>query len=269
MQKKFGQNFLINSDARRRLAEALDAEAGAVVWEVGPGLGAMTGALLEKGLRVRAFEIDRGFIAALQELFPDRADLSVIIGDALKTWPGQAKLEKPDYFFGNLPYNIAAVLIGNLIQGDCLFKRSVVTVQKEVARRMVASPGSEDYSSFSVLCASKYKMTSLMVLKGASFYPEPHVDSQAVRMELREDPESRSYSPLFQPLVRALFASRRKTIRNNLQAFIGTHFPSGGQQAQDAALAAISDSGLKENERAERLGVEDFARLARAVEDSI
>ena len=151
MQKKFGQNFLINAHARTRLIDALDLEANMSVWEVGPGLGAMTDEMLKRGGKVTAFEIDRGFCGILKDIFKGK-QLTLVEGDVLKTWKKElAHNGMPARFFGNLPYNVGSVIIADMISGDCRFEKAVVTVQKEVAMRMCAKPGSEDYSSFSVL----------------------------------------------------------------------------------------------------------------------
>lgn len=265
MQKKFGQNFLINPDARKKLVAALEIHPDASIWEVGPGLGSMTVELLDSGARVTVFEIDRGFSNHIRELFGDRKNFKIVEGDVLKTWPQEYGLQKPDYFFGNLPYNIAAVLLGDLIEGKALFQRMVVTVQKEVAQRMIALPGTEHYSSFSVLCSSVYRITPLMTLKGASFFPPPNVDSQAVKMELRRDRSDQSFPPLFYPMVRALFSSRRKTVRNNLIPLLASR---GLERPDDRALWALKTAGIEPNQRAETLDLEDFLKLSQALEET-
>jgi 16S rRNA (adenine1518-N6/adenine1519-N6)-dimethyltransferase len=141
----------------------------------------------------------------------------------------------------------------------------VVTVQREVAQRMAASPGGADYSSFSVLCATAYAVKPLMVIKSASFYPRPNVDSQGVLLERKKD--SVLYPPLFYPLLRALFASRRKMIKNNLEVFIAARFGKAGFSAGDIALDALNRCGLTGNERAETLDCAAFAALAQALVD--
>jgi len=262
MRKKFGQNFLINPAVRQALADALEADEGESVWEIGAGLGAMTGLLLEKGLRVRAFEIDRGFIAALNGLFSANENFTLVEGDALKTWPDQPAAE---YLLGNLPYNIAATLIAGLIVKRRFFRRMVVTVQREVAVRMAAAPGSPEYSSFSVLCASAYDVKPLMIIKSASFYPRPNVDSQAVLFNLRDD----ANSPLpscFHPVLRGLFSSRRKTIRNNLAAFIASRGKCS-VSPQTALDDIFAKSKLDGGGRAETLAFEDFVNLAKTIEN--
>ena len=196
MRKKFGQNFLINPRIRQALVDALEAGSGGTVWEIGPGLGAMTRLLLDKGLLVRAFEIDPGFASALRRIFAADSGFTLVEGDVMKTWRLQALTAAP-YLLGNLPYNIAAALLADFIEQGRRFRRMVVTVQREVARRMAARPGSADYSSFSVLCALAYTVKPLMVIQGASFYPRPNVDSQGVLLDAR--PETAGCPPDFYP----------------------------------------------------------------------
>jgi 16S rRNA (adenine1518-N6/adenine1519-N6)-dimethyltransferase len=254
MRKRYGQNFLVKAEARRALVDALGAQAGDAVWEIGPGLGSMTSLLLERGLALSAFEIDTGFIAVLKEEFGALPHFTLIEGDVLKTWKQAAPAP---FLLGNLPYTIGAALLGDMIEGGRIFDRMVVTVQKETALRMAAGPGSRDYSSFSVLCSSVYTIRPLLELKGAAFYPVPRVDSSAVVLEKRADVAVDEYPPLFYPLVRALFSSRRKTVKNNLEGFI-----KGRMRAADL----LEKAGISATSRAEELGSEDFLRLARLLE---
>jgi len=250
MRKKFGQNFLINPAIRKALVEALGCQSGEEVWEIGPGLGAMTALLLEKGLKTSAFEIDKGFIRILTQIFAEEENFTLIEGDVMKTWSGQ----KPAQFLlGNLPYNIAAALIADFTEKGRLFERAVVTVQKETALRMAARAGSPDYSSFSVLCASAYRVKPLMTIHPSSFYPQPNVDSMGV---LFENKNQEVYPPVFYPLVRALFASKRKTIKNNLTNFTAS---------KEICASVLRENGLTGNERAENLEHEVFLSLAKSI----
>jgi 16S rRNA (adenine1518-N6/adenine1519-N6)-dimethyltransferase len=256
MRKRYGQNFLINPSARKKLLDALDLPPGEAVWEIGPGLGAMTAGLLERGGRVRVFEIDRGFADSLNLIFQGEKNFALVYGDALKTWRGE---EGAAYLAGNLPYNIAALLLADFIEGGRFFKRMVVTVQKETAGRMLAKPGSRDYSSFSVLCASAYTISPVITLKGASFYPEPRVESRGLRLDLRTDIDPAAYPPLFGVLVRGLFVARRKTVKNNLEVFLGGRM---GKRAEEI----LESCGIAPRKRAENLVLDDFTALARALE---
>jgi 16S rRNA (adenine1518-N6/adenine1519-N6)-dimethyltransferase len=261
MRKKFGQNFLVNPAVRNSLLDKLAAEKGEKVWEVGPGLGAMTKGLLERGLQVTAFEIDSGFSALLREVFGGQEHFSLIEGDVLKTWKDQPK-DEDVYLLGNLPYNIGAALLADFIEQGRFFKRIVVTVQREVARRMAAKPGTEDYSSFSVLCSSVYTVTPLMVIGGHSFYPPPHVDSQGVLLEKRTI--EKIYPKLFYQLVRSLFASRRKTIKNNLSRFISSRIMK--EEPDAICLKVLEKCGISPSERAENLDIGSFSALAEILE---
>jgi 16S rRNA (adenine1518-N6/adenine1519-N6)-dimethyltransferase len=259
MRKKYGQNFLINPNVRKALLDALNPNEGDEVWEIGPGLGAMTAGLLQRGAQVTAFEIDPGFIRLLGEIFPDEKKLTLVEGDALKTWKSRPAAP---FLLGNLPYNIGAALLAGFIENGRVFRRIVVTVQKETARRMAASPGETDYSSFSVVCRSRYKITPLMTIKGASFYPVPRVDSQGVILELRDE-ISGAYPESFYPLVRHLFSVRRKTIKNGLQSFLFSRIikgDSGGSAA--SAHEILKELDIRENERAENLDIPVFERIS-------
>jgi len=283
MRKKFGQNFMISPHERSMLLDALELPAGAKVWEAGAGLGAMTDGLLKRGAWVTAFEIDPAFACALREFFADDfagsgGSFRLVEGDILKTWETADKLsvDKKDdelFLFGNLPYNIAAALIADFIEKTRFFKRVVVTVQREVALRMAAVPGSADYSSFSVLCSSVYKVKLLRVIKASSFYPAPRVDSQGVRMDMIPQPEKKP--KLFYPLVRSLFSSRRKTLRNTLTAFASSVIinsePRGKAflSAGDATGETLKKAGISGDRRAETLGVPEFAALAAFLEETV
>jgi 16S rRNA (adenine1518-N6/adenine1519-N6)-dimethyltransferase len=143
----------------------------------------------------------------------------------------------------------------------------VVTVQKETALRMAASAGSPDYSSFSVLCASVYKVKPLMLIGKASFFPQPNVDSMGV---LLENKNAAKCPDIFYPLVRSLFASRRKMIRNNLSCFIASRFGNklpAETSVQDVCAGIFHENGLNGKERAETLDQEVFLSLAKSIEN--
>ncbi len=253
MQKKFGQNFLVNGDARKKLIDALDISEKSTVWEVGPGLGCMTDEILKRGAKVTAFEIDRGFSGILLELFGKNSSFSLVQGDVLKTWLSEKEANGvPDRFFSNLPYNIAATVIADMISHDVRFDRCVVTVQKEVAQRITAACGSEDYSSFSVLCQWAYEVTPLADLGGGNFWPRPNVDSRSVLMVKRSDFPRCEDPALFMKLLRAMFLQRRKTIKNNLSGFA----PLAGRVDQ-----VLSDAKIDPSVRAERLSLEEMLFL--------
>jgi 16S rRNA (adenine1518-N6/adenine1519-N6)-dimethyltransferase len=142
-------------------------------------------------------------------------------------------------------------------------------VQKEVARRAAALPGSADYSSFSVLCASAYTVTPLMIIRGSSFYPAPHVDSQGLRFDRKPESELPAHPAFFYPLVRGLFSSRRKMIKNNLQTFISSRIMRGGKGAEDLSREILESCGLRGDERAEILDIKAFEALSKAAANAV
>ncbi len=263
MQKKFGQNFLVNRSSRERLVDALDIHEGSTVWEVGPGLGAMTDEILSLKARLVAFEIDRGFCGVLRDIFREH-DFTLIEGDVLKNWkPAVEKYGVPSRLFGNLPYNIAAAIIGDMIAEGIRFESVVITVQKEVAQRMAAKPGTEDYSSFSVFCQWAYDVSTVMDLAGGCFWPKPNVTSRAVRMTKKDDwPQCRS-PRIFMSLLRGLFSSRRKTVRNNFLAWLSASgYLAEGADADAVSRKMLADAGIDPGIRAEELALADFLKLS-------
>ena len=263
MQKKFGQNFLVNADARKKLIDVLDVKPGMKVWEVGPGLGSMTSGLLERGVNLTVFEIDHGFARLLTQFFEEYANsgnFSLVEGDVLKTWPKFAKENDiPKRFFGNLPYNVAATIIADTITKGFRFDKAVFTIQKEVGQRMNAKPGTEDYSSFSVLCQWAYDVKPVMDLAGGNFWPVPNVASRAVLMTKKEDFPKCENPELFRKMVRQIFALRRKTLRNNLSRFVKAKICD----------EALKIAGIEPSIRAENLSVEDLLKLSDALNSVI
>ena len=258
MQKKFGQNFLINQQARNKLIDALDVQEDTKVWEVGPGLGAMISGLLEKGADLTVFEIDRGFISLISQYFDDyskKGKFRIVEGDVLKNWYGQTQegTVLPQRFFGNLPYNIAASIVADTIEKGIRFERCVFTVQKEVAVRMAAKPGDADYSSLSVLCNWAYDVKNLIDLSGSNFWPKPNVDSRAVIFTKKEDFPRCTNPKLFIKMQRALFSSRRKTVRNNLQGFLNNN---------EKTMLCLEKAGIDPMLRAEVLTIEQMLKLS-------
>lgn len=261
MQKKFGQNFLVNEDARKRLVDALEVGEGIKVWEVGPGLGSMTSEILERGSDLTVFEIDKGFASLISQFFDDfakKGTFKLVEGDVLKTWKKQLDVNNlPDRFFGNLPYNIAATIIADTIENNVRFDKCVFTVQKEVAVRMCAKPGSEDYSSFSVLCNWAYDVKTLLDLTGGNFWPKPNVDSRAVVMTKKADFPGCNNPKLFVKMQRALFSSRRKTVRNNLSGFLNNN---------ELTLQVLEDAGIDPMKRAEVLTLDQMLKLSDVID---
>ena len=264
MQKKFGQNFLTNGDARKKIIDALDVKEGTTVWEIGPGLGAMTNEILERGGKLTAFEIDKGFIQLISgyfEAYMQKGSFKLVEGDALKNWKKEFREQGiPERFFGNLPYNIAATQIADTIENNVRFEKCVFTVQKEVALRMCAKPGSDDYSSFSVLCNWAYDLKPVLDLSGGNFWPKPNVDSRAILLTKKENFPCCKEPALFVKLQRALFSSRRKTVRNNLTGYL---------KNSELALKFLEKADIDPMKRAEVLAIEQMLYLSDIISEGI
>ena len=256
MSKKFGQNFLINSDALKRIVELAGIKTGIKVWEIGPGIGALTSRMLNAGAKVTAFEIDRGFCNILKNLaFQNCDEFRLIEGDVLKNWKKEYEENgMPDIVCANLPYNIGSVFIASLIEQRCIPETMVFTLQSEVVKRICSQIGDEQYSGFSILTSVDYESKEVMKLKSASFWPKPNVDSSVVLMKKRENPLVPENMVInFLHLCRVLFAQRRKTVKNNLKtAGINT-------QIIDDALTKAQ---ISETERAEKLSIEKISKLS-------
>lgn len=262
MQKKFGQNFLVNEDARKKIIDALEVTEGSKVWEVGPGLGSMTDELLRRGVNLTAFEIDHGFARLVREFFSSHSEknsFTLVEGDVLKTWKKHLQENgAAEKFFGNLPYNVAATIIADTINEGIRFEKIVVTVQKEVAQRMTAQPGTKNYSSFSVLCQWAYDIKNIVDLAGGNFWPVPNVASRAVLMNKKSEFPCCNNPKLFMKMIRQLFSSRRKTIRNNLMPL------TGGSEKCDLIL---QKAGIEATERAENLDVKSLLKLSDVIDE--
>ena len=259
-KKRWGQNFMLNPRTRRKLVTTLGARAGDTVWEIGPGLGAVTGELLSRCARLVLFEIDHGLIRHLQEEFKEQAQVAIVPGDFLRTWQ-QARAEHgaPDRIIGNLPYSCSSAIMAALVQHDAVPVNCVFTVQRELAERLAAAPGTRNYSSLSVLCQCLSEISVHGELAPGTFYPVPEVTSAVV--ELRPGVRNRrvgNRSVLF-ALIRAAFQARRKTLRNNLLSQGGFGLSKG--ELLDAVEAAGVDAGC----RAEELAPATVIRLANAL----
>ena len=256
MSKRFGQNFLISPGARSRIIDILDIKPQSQTWEIGPGLGAMTHMVMDMTDNLTVFEIDYGFIRYLDEAFGNKKGFKIIKGDFVKTWsPVAAQDGKPEKILGNLPYNSASAIISSLIEGNCIPKSMVITVQKEMGQRMTSPPGSKNYSSFSMLCQFVFNVQNMGDLKSGSFYPSPDVTSTILELKPHKHYKNVN-SELYFKIIRDLFQSRRKTIKNNL-----TKGWTGENISWDIVGNALALAGIRPEDRGENIPVSAVAEL--------
>jgi 16S rRNA (adenine1518-N6/adenine1519-N6)-dimethyltransferase len=265
--KKFGQNFLISPASRNKIIDALDiTDDSRSIWEIGPGIGAMTHMLLSRIAEISVFEIDYGFCGILKTLFSENDDFRLVEGDFLKNWL-RYKNENgaPDRIMGNLPYNVGSAMIANLIENQCTPDVMVFTLQKEVAMRITAAPGSKNYSSFTLLCGMDYETKKIGDLNPGNFYPKPDVVSSIIKFVKRPEPlVPDAYREQFMEFVRDVFRSRRKTIKNNL---LNGNF--GKRHGKEVSMKLLEASSLNSNERGENLAAENILNFILFVQNTL
>jgi 16S rRNA (adenine1518-N6/adenine1519-N6)-dimethyltransferase len=251
-RRAFGQNFVVDRNTVRRIARLASVGPGDHVVEIGAGLGALTRALVETGADVTAVEIDRGLVEVLRaEVAP--LGVRIVEGDARALdWPALLAAADRWVLVANLPYNVATPLVADILDGVPAITRLLVMVQREVAERLAAAPGTPAYGAVSVKVA--YWATAEIVgrVPATVFLPRPKVESALVSIVRRPSPavgDDVDPARLF-VLVRAGFAQRRKMLRRSL----------GGLVPPSAFAAA----GIRPEARAEELGVEEWGRLAAA-----
>lgn len=255
-KKKFGQNFLMDSGAAHRIARLalVDAPEHARVLEIGAGTGALTHALLEEGARVTAIEIDAQLVDILRSR-EELHDADIVHADALAFDYGAYAALGTWYAAGNLPYNVATPLIVQLTEMDHGPDAMTFMIQKDVADRLAAKPGTPAYGSLSIAVQYAMHVERAFTLGPRAFYPSPKVDSTVVRFVRRTQPAVQPRDlTLFRKVVRAAFAYRRKTLANSLALALGF------ERARIAQ--AIAASALSTESRGEQLDLNDFCRLA-------
>lgn len=260
--KSMGQNFLIEGWVPRDIAEASGAGPDTGVLEIGPGIGPLTVQLARRAAKVAAIELDRTLYPILAETLAPYPNAEVVPGDAMKL--DLAALVS-DKFSGltaiacaNLPYNITTPVLTALIEAGC-FASITVMIQREVARRICAAPGTSDYGAFSVFCQYHTDPEILFDVPPTCFIPAPKVTSSVLRMVPKAPPAEVDDPKHFFLVVRAAFAQRRKTLLNSLSSVLG------GQYTKEQLASAIQACGLPDNIRGERLSIADFAALSKAL----
>ncbi len=258
-KKHFGQNFLADASLARRIAELATSPAGGTVVELGAGLGALTGPLLERAAHVVAVERDRDLIPLLERNFVTAAAerrLSILEADAKGVDPVAlcAGHPKPHVLAGNLPYNLTGPLLTLATRCARQLDRVVFLVQLEVAERVAARADSESYGALSVFVQAQFSPRRALIVRRGAFHPQPNVDSAVLVLEPLAAPISEE-TPEFRALVSGAFAQRRKKLKSAWRGVLGL---------SDAELAAAAGrAGIDLDLRGETLDVAAFARLAR------
>jgi 16S rRNA (adenine1518-N6/adenine1519-N6)-dimethyltransferase len=261
-KRSLGQNFLADPNTARRVVALAELPAAAPVLEIGPGLGSLTLALLDAGHDVVALELDDRLAAVLREVVGEG------VGDRVRIEHGDAMAvdfdallapePSPRACVSNLPYNVAVPVVVRLLEEADTVERILVMVQREVGERLAAGPGDPQYGAVSVKVAYYAEAQMAGTVPPTVFVPRPKVDSALVRLRRRTEPPVTvpSADALF-ALVRAGFAQRRKMLRRSLAPLLG-----------DATPSVLAAAGVAPTARAEALGLDDWAAVARSAAEA-
>lgn len=269
LKKSFGQHLLVDNEYHEKIAAATGVGPGVFCMEIGPGTGYLTAKLLQRGALLTAVEVDREMLPILEKKFSGNPDFTLVQGDILKIDIASAVPEnsRPAIAVGNLPYNISSPIIFRLLERRSLFSAIYVMVQKEVAERMAARPGSKNFGLLSVFCELESDVEVLFDIPPSAFRPPPDVTSSLVKIIPATE---RKYAiddfETFENVVTAAFKHRRKVMINSMLICI----EKGAQKdffqylnAPAEALAkAIADAEIPSGARAEEIPVEKFVNLA-------
>ncbi|TYZ31000.1 16S rRNA (adenine(1518)-N(6)/adenine(1519)-N(6))-dimethyltransferase RsmA [Selenomonas caprae] len=254
MSKKLGQNFLIDAGIVQGIVDAAEIEPGDRVLEIGPGIGTLTQGLAEAGAEVTAVELDKKLPAVLAETLKAYENVTIVPGDILKVNIPAIMGDAPFKVAANLPYYITTPILMALLERHLPITRMVTMVQKEVAERMVAGPGSKTYGALSVAVQYYTEPEIVLNVPPRSFIPAPEVDSVVIACKVRETPAvDVMEEKMFFRVVKAAFGQRRKTLAN---ALCGGGFPK--EQVRDA----MERAGIDPTRRGETLSLAEFAQLA-------
>lgn len=253
--KALGQNFLIDTVSLERVVAAASVLPTDTVLEIGPGLGSLTRLLSQQAARVVAVEVDASFLPVLREVLALSSNVEIVHGDILELDPGRL-VRVPGYLVvANIPYYITSAIIRHLLEAQFPPRRLVLTVQREVARRICAQPGDLSLLALSVQVFGRPEIAAK--IPAQAFYPAPKVDSAVVRVEVHDHPLIPAEQlELFFRLAKAGFSQKRKTLRNSLSGGMGW----SKEEAEEALVAA----GINSQRRAETLSLEEWHALVLA-----
>ncbi|OLS34154.1 16S rRNA (adenine(1518)-N(6)/adenine(1519)-N(6))-dimethyltransferase RsmA [Bacillus sp. MRMR6] len=262
-KKSLGQNFLIDTNILRRIVDFSEVNENTGAIEIGPGIGALTEQLARSSKKVVAFEIDQRLLPILSDTLSPYDNVKIIHQDVLTAdVQGVIDTEFTDMsdlmVVANLPYYVTTPIIMKLLEEKLPIRGIVCMLQKEVADRISASPGTKDYGSLSIAVQYYTKAETVMIVPKTVFVPQPNVDSAVIRLTRRETPavEVQDENFFFQ-VTKASFAQRRKTILNNLTSQL-----PDGKQKKEQVLAALNSAGIEPTRRGETLSLQEFGKLS-------
>ncbi|WML42512.1 16S rRNA (adenine(1518)-N(6)/adenine(1519)-N(6))-dimethyltransferase RsmA [Neobacillus sp. PS3-40] len=262
-KKSLGQNFLIDTNILKKIVHFAQMGEGTGAIEIGPGIGALTEQLARSSKKVVAFEIDQRLLPILAETLSPYSNVKVIHQDVLKADVKEVIKEEFKEIedlvvVANLPYYVTTPIIMKLLEEQLPIRSIVVMLQKEVADRISAKPGTKDYGSLSIAIQYYMEAEIVMIVPKTVFVPQPNVDSAVIRLTKREKPAVQvKDEDFFFQVTKTSFAQRRKTLLNNLTSGL-----QDGKQKKDEILDALHKSGIDPSRRGETLSLEEFARLA-------
>ncbi|MCK4906650.1 MAG: ribosomal RNA small subunit methyltransferase A [Spirochaetes bacterium] len=259
LSQSMGQNFLTDRNILRKITDSAKIEENDAIVEIGPGLGFLTWYLLDKNTRVYAFEKDKRLYKHLNSFYSSNPNFTLIEGDFLKMNLDEIlKNEKSFKVVSNLPYNITSPAFEKLLKNNKL-QSMTVTIQKEVADRIVSPPACKSYSSFTIFCGFYSEPKILFNITPGSFYPPPSVNSSVIQLVSHKKPLEGLKEKIFFDIVKAVFTNRRKTLRNNFKKLTQLGLT-------DEKLDEIfKQSGIKDSERGENLSINQFKKIAEIV----
>jgi 16S rRNA (adenine1518-N6/adenine1519-N6)-dimethyltransferase len=260
--RALGQHFLRDPGVARRIVELIAPTPRDLVLEIGPGQGALTGPLVASGARVLAVEIDAALAARLRERYAGTDRVEILDADARTFDYARLPALRPDptgrvLVAGNLPYSVGKPILMALVEAGPAVDEMALMLQREVAERIAAPPGTRVYGSLSVLTQVACEVRVAFGVPPGAFVPPPRVDSSVIHLRVRAAPPvAIADAQRFRAVVRAAFAQRRKSLANALAAGLGL--------ATERARALVAGAGIDPGRRAETLSLAEFARLAAA-----
>lgn len=252
--KKLGQNFLADLNLVEKLVENLEIYPDEDVLEIGSGLGIMSQIIAKQALEVIGVEADKRLVKIASEEFADQRNLKIVLGDFLKTdLPHLLRGHRvPLKVIGNIPYYISSNILLKLLENKNLFQFAILTLQKEVAERLMAEPGGKDYGTLAIFLQTSAIVEKLFDLPGEAFVPEPEVTSSAIKITFPKHPRHLIRQPqLYEKIVRQAFRSRRKTIKNNLKTLL-----------KNGKISPWTVVGIDPETRPETISIEQYVTLA-------